>query len=220
MSLQEYYSHNSNVVCDDFCATKPPLNNHALLLGLGGKFCTQPIRISLKKLQDTIERFRCDVRVKNYTFNHVSINDEPPLKFYFKTKSSNIPKVSPVKEGAVSHFKKALLASYHLRNKKSGTDIAKMQENVLFYFNNHPEYVILLVNKNLGPFAMNRSEHVQQVLQQYLSDKFTLINILNLIKDSSCTLPTILKTHLERKHNNSALKSVAWCLGTSWICNS
>ena len=111
MTLQEYHSHNANMAYHSLCTTKPPPNNHALLLGLGGKFCIQTRRISYRKLKETLERFKCDVRVKNCVFNNIGISDEPPPKLYFKAKPNNIPKAPPVIKGAVSRFEKAILAS-------------------------------------------------------------------------------------------------------------
>ena len=129
MTLQEYHSHNAKMACHSLCTTKPPPNNHALLLGLGEKFCIKKRRISYRKLKDVLECFKYDVKVKNYVFNNIGINDEPPPKLCFKAKSNKIPKAPPVIEGAVSRFEKALLASYQMSNKKYGTIITKNEQS-------------------------------------------------------------------------------------------
>ena len=36
------------------------------------------------------------------------------------------------------------------------TNIAKLQENILKYFQANPEHVIMQANKNLVPYVMNR----------------------------------------------------------------
>ena len=159
------------MTCHNLCATKPPPNNHAMLLGLGGKHCIQTKRLDFFKLKETITRFKYDVRVKHYVLHHIGINDTLMPKLYFKNASCNLPTASPVIEGAVSRFEKALISAFNLRNKRYGTNITKMQENILLHFQNHPECIILLKDKNLGPCTMNRSDYVKQALEQHLSDK-------------------------------------------------
>ena len=170
MTLREYHSHNSNMSCHNLCTTTPLPNNHAMLLGLGGKFCIQTRRLSYNDLQNTISRFRYVVRVKNYVMQHVGISDEPPPKLYFKKSNNYIPEAPPIIENAISKFEKALTRVFNSRNKKYGTNITKLQENILYYFRNHPEYIILLTDKNLGPCVMNRADYIKQVLLQHLSD--------------------------------------------------
>lgn len=88
----------------------------------------------------------------------------------FITLRNNIPNAPPVIEGALNRFEKALHSAFTSRDRKLGTNITKLQENALCYFQNHPEHIILLANKNLGPCVMNRSDYVKQVLLQHLSD--------------------------------------------------
>ena len=91
MTLQQYYSNNSNMKCHDLCVKNLPLNNHAILLGLGGKYCLQDIQLDPIKLNQAINRFKYDVRVKHYILYNIGIQNETP-KFYFKSSNNYIPK--------------------------------------------------------------------------------------------------------------------------------
>ena len=131
--LQQYYSHNSNMKCHNLCTKIPPPNNHAILLGLGGKYYLQSRRLNPNKLNTAINRFKHDVRVKYYVLHNIGINNDSP-KLYFKSANTTIPREPTVIGGALYRFEKEIRSAFRLQDKRYGTNITKLQENVLKYF--------------------------------------------------------------------------------------
>ena len=89
-------------------------------------------------------------------------------KLYFKLSNTTIPSAPRIIEGALCRFEKEIRSVFRTRDKRYGTNITKLQENVLKYFKQYHEYIILLTNKNLSPYVMNRSEYIDQFLKQHL----------------------------------------------------
>ena len=82
--------------------------------------------------------------------------NKPAPMLYFKSTSNNIPRAPNVLEGALKRFEIALRTTVSNRKTSNTTNITQLQENILEYFQSHPEYIILQTNKNLGPCVMNR----------------------------------------------------------------
>jgi len=60
----------------------------------------------------------------------------------------------------LQRFKKEIRYAFKQRDKRHGTNITKLQEN-----EQHHEYIILLIDKNLSSCVMNRSDYIEQVLK-------------------------------------------------------
>lgn len=105
MDLNEYHSHNANMQCPNLCATKPPPTNHAKLLGLGAKFCFQTRKLYEDKLNQTLKRFRYDVRVKSCVQTRIGwLDEEVPTLHIKNTDYNKMPSAPTVIEGAASQF--------------------------------------------------------------------------------------------------------------------
>ena len=64
---------------------------------------------------------------------NICINTQT-LKLYFKSSNTTIPSVSRVIEGVLYRFEKEIHSAFRLREKRFGTNITKVKENVLKYF--------------------------------------------------------------------------------------
>ena len=64
-----------------------------------------------------------------------------------------------------------MLVLFKAKNKPKNTNLTKLQQNILHYFNNHPECVILQADKNSGPCVVNREDHISQCIKQHLSNE-------------------------------------------------
>ena len=62
------------------------------------------------------------------------------------------------------------MIEFNKRRWNTGSNLTFVQNNILKYLRNHPEYQILLA-ENLGPCIMYREEHIDQVIKQHLSNK-------------------------------------------------
>ena len=145
--------------CHNLCTLKAPPLNHAKLLGLGAKFCIQSRRLDENKFIATMNRFRYDVRVKHFVQTHIGYNNkETPSLHIRNTNYERIPKAPAPIEGAVNRFQKTMLELFRQRNKPRNTNLTRLQQNILCYFQNHPEHTILQADQNLGPCIMNRED--------------------------------------------------------------
>ena len=156
MALNEYHSHNESVKCHDLCTKKLPSTNMATLLGLGVKLWLQSKTIDMKKFKEMITRFKYGIRVKYYDISNHGHSDKPPPELCFKSTSTNVLRAPSIIEGTLNYFEKALRIAVKSRKIFNRTNITKLQENILKYFQAYPEWIILQADKNLGPCVMNR----------------------------------------------------------------
>ena len=76
-------------------------------------------------------------------------------------------------EGVLRRSEKNLLHSFNSRKHVNTTNITKLKENILKYFRKHEEFIILLIDKKLGPYVINREEYLKQWIKHHLSDAST-----------------------------------------------
>ena len=157
--------------CHDLRTIKSPPSNMATLLGLGPKCCIQDKKIDMQTLVTTIKRFKCDVRVNHYAITEHGFENKPGPMLHFKSTSNKIPRAPNAIEGALKRFEIALRTAALNRKIHNTTNITKLQENILKYFQNHLECVILQTDKNLGPCAMNRKNYIEQRIAKHLSNE-------------------------------------------------
>lgn len=126
--------------CHSLCAKKLPLVNHAKLLGLGAKFCIQTRKLHQDNLLTTLKRFACDVRVKHCVQTHMRCSDETAPKLCIKnTNYDKTPRVPPPIEEALKRFELLMLILFKAENKPKNSNLTKLQQNILHYFNNYLE---------------------------------------------------------------------------------
>ena len=67
-----------------------------------------------------------------------------------------MPNAPSTIEGATKRFEKTLHTAFLNKKSFNATNVTKPQENILQYFQTHPDYVILQAEKKLCPCVMNR----------------------------------------------------------------
>eukprot|EP00957_Ditylum_brightwellii_P009574 721898-Ditylum_brightwellii.AAC.1 len=64
-------------------------------------------------------------------------------------------------------------------NQKGATNLNKLQQHLLRALKNHPEFVILLTDKNLGPVIIEQEEYLKHAIKDHLSDEKTYKQLTN-----------------------------------------
>ena len=164
MSLNEHHSHSSNMKCHNLCTTSTPPTNMAKLLGLGRKCFLQSIKLNKSDFDNMITRFKYDIRVKYYVNEVLGENNQPIPKLYIKN-NPNMPRATSTIEGALRRFEETLLQAFNSRKHINKNNITKLQENVLHYFRKNEEFIILLIDKNIGSCVINREEYLKQCIK-------------------------------------------------------
>ena len=77
-----------------------------------------------------------------------------------KNNTLEIRKAIGLIEAGLRRFKLRIKVTFINKMKPKGINITKLQENILHYFQNYSEYIILLIDKNLGPCIINREDYI------------------------------------------------------------
>ena len=85
MTLSEYYSTNSNMICHDLIMILLLATNVSCLLELGEKFCLQLKNVKRQLIMDMIDRFARDVRTKNFVNKTHIIDYRTKFRLYMQT---------------------------------------------------------------------------------------------------------------------------------------
>eukprot|EP00957_Ditylum_brightwellii_P131979 10063303-Ditylum_brightwellii.AAC.1 len=64
-------------------------------------------------------------------------------------------------------------------NQKGLTTLNKFQQHLLRTLKDHPEFVIFLTDKNMGPAIIEQEEYVKRALKDHLSDKKSYKQLTN-----------------------------------------
>ena len=83
---------------------KAPPNNVAMLLLLGSKFCIQTKKLDEKAFNIMLNRFGCDVRVKQCVQDYIGACDKPAPDLHIKNASTKIPLAPRNKKGSLNRF--------------------------------------------------------------------------------------------------------------------
>ena len=170
MTLKEYHSYNNNMACHDLTTTNRAPKTAPRLLGLGAGFCLQYKNIKKKDVSESLARFEEDIRTRYFVRELYGESDDEPPKLYLKNPDWVPPRAIGPLEDVLKAFKNRILREFNKRRWNTGSNLTFIQNNILKYLRNHPEYQILLADKNLGPCIMNREEYIDQVLKQHLSN--------------------------------------------------
>ena len=92
-----------------------------------------------------LERFRCDVRVKNYVLLNYGKTDEPAPELYLKNNNLDMVAANNVIESTINRFSTKLTSLFKIsKQKRKGTNMTRLQENMIRCFQQHPEFTALL----------------------------------------------------------------------------
>ena len=82
--------------------------------------------------------------------------------------NTSIPNALPTIEGALKLFEIMMKTEFNQLSTMLGSNITKIQENVIKHLQDHKEHIVLLIDKNLGPCVMNMDECMRKCASQNL----------------------------------------------------
>ena len=164
----------------NLCTTQQPPPGIGNLLGLGLKFCIQEKQPSKQKLEEGIQRFKRDIRLKHFFAGTI---ENPNYKKYKKIyiKSNFDPKTihRDLKlENTLTNFENKLISARIniIRNSYDRTNLTTQQQNMIKTLKKDKHLILLVTDKNLGPAIMERKEYIKHILREHLHNKtYTLL---------------------------------------------
>ena len=155
------------------------------LLGLGLKFCVQEERPRECELNDSMTRFKRDIRLK-YTFAGCPSNDKCHKKIYVKS-TWEPDKASNGVEHNISSFEQGLRDERTIaRQRPKATNLSKYQYTCLQHLRRDKTIIVLMADKNLGPVVMERSTYIKNMLHEHLLDAKSTYQRVNESTAYSC----------------------------------
>ena len=206
MTTTSYFNRRTNMTFHDLCkiSSRPP--NSSKLLGLSLKFCAQQRHPPKKQIEEGIERFTRDIRIKYFMTDYNDGEDDDNYNPKLYTRSEWIPPRAPDKnEKLIKNFQEGLIARQTLLNNiiKPATNLTAIQHLILITLRNSTEFDILSTDKNIGPAIMEWQGYVFRMLDEYLRDgKGTYLNrtenqALQGLNDLDSKMREILHDHEE-----------------------
>ena len=175
-STKKYFSEITNTAHHDLCSIRTPPNGIGSLLGLGMKYCLKSTRPNKMSLASAFARLRRDVRLK-YIFGgdeDVDYNDIDTYnkKLYIKSEWQPDAACTSI-ENRIDRFEQTLTAAREsiILNTRPSTNLSVIQQQHLKLLRNHPEFIILDSDKNLGPCIIERDVYIKNVLVEHLNTK-------------------------------------------------
>ena len=87
------------------------------------------------------------------------MSNKLPLKLYFEITTCKALDNLPEIEGIISRYEKVLVSTFYLKIRGMEL-ILQSCKKTSYFFENYQEYIMLLVDKNIGLCAMSRLEYV------------------------------------------------------------
>ena len=166
-----YFNKVKNMSFHNLCTHKQPPPNLKATLGLGVKFCIQQDN-PIKNVNKTIERLRRDVQIKLFFANHQDNNSSYIPELYLP--SEWIPDhVNQTADELIDKFEEQLLYAKSKLPKKKHSNLTRIQKKTINFLHNHPDFIVFLADKNLGPAIIERDEYIRRALKDHLNDHLT-----------------------------------------------
>ena len=193
MFTHTYFNRLTTNSYHNLCTKLTPPDGIGLLLGLGLKFCIQSRRPNNISIDNTINRFTRDIRLK-YLFagqeeENVHQKNTFNNKLYIKS-DWQPPQAETDIENRIDNFKEELM---NIRNSinsntKTSTNLTTIQQNLLIAVRKNNNFVILITDKNLGPAIMEREVYIDRMLTEHLCDgktykQLTCLEADNILQD-------------------------------------
>ena len=136
------------------------------------KFCIKTPYPQKNSLNKSFERFKRDIRLR-YFFAGGEEEENPtnPFNPSLYIKSDWEPPVACSEiEARINTFQKVLTSTRNaiLQNTHPSTNLTPSQLYLLDWLKDHPKYIILDTDKNLGPAIMEREKYIEAMLEQHL----------------------------------------------------
>ena len=157
MPVRDLLEQRCNTAVHNLLFEKPLPAGTKTLFGKGLRFCLRS-RTPANKLEDTIDRYNNDMRRDNFWIR----NPQPEgceniynPKLYFKSATvfgPNSPELEEILEDFASSLRKAE-KRWRSRNRPN---LTPRQYQLLLYFGESDEYIIIEADKNLGVCILER----------------------------------------------------------------
>ena len=171
-----YFNECNDMIFHDLPRDKVATSNHNLMssLGLGAKFCPQADQISFKNSKATVARLRRDARTRHFILTNSNIDrDAMSPRLHRNIDNWDPNDASGSIEGAIDMFELTLKREFASLKHAKSSYFTMVQKNSLNFLRNQKELMILLSDKNLGPMAVNRDDHIKTMMDQRLSNRST-----------------------------------------------
>lgn len=176
MPIKKYFNKTQNLTYHDLTKLVTPPPNLHLTLGLGHKFVVQKPLPNLN-FTASMERLRRDIRLK-YLFAGEEELDMSPFNRKNYIKSSWLPPpADPAIEEMMSDFQRLVEQEKRKTPRQKHSNMTKHQKDTIIYLKDHPDLIVVLSDKNLGPVIMERVEYERRVWKDHLNDKTTYMEI-------------------------------------------
>ena len=171
MPADVYFNCPNNIAIHNLCKCTSDIPPGSMsLLGLGLNFCIKH-RYPTNKIQKSIDRFINDIRTKKL-FKESEETDDFIPKLYIKDPNWKAPVLDPNIEQCLQRFSTQLLQEQKKHIKLCRPNLTCLQNTALRKLINHPKYIILEADKNMGTVLMERDKLIQQVIEEHLSNVY------------------------------------------------
>jgi hypothetical protein len=201
-----YFQRMQNDLCHDLCTERTPPPQFKTLLCLGAKFCIQ--RRRPKPIPDgAFLRMQRDTRLRYFFANkrrNTSEDDYNP-KLYVKS-NWRPPHANFDVEIRICEFEKAMrrvAAPYQAQRQRS--NLTKVQQALCNTLRNHPDFVVALADKNMGPCIIERAKYADHALL-HLQDESTYLRLSpEQAQDETKQVQDKIRAFVERAYTTFAL---------------
>jgi hypothetical protein len=198
------YCQPTNLTFHNLCTKQKLPIGTKNLLGLNLKFCLASNMLQ-NNISKTILRLARSIRTNFYLKEHnLDCNSDYEKQIYIKNTNWHPPPAPLHIEDKISDFEKLLKEKhFNLINKykqHSLLNLTPLQKSVLKQLKANGDIIIKPTDKNLGPAIMDKSDYIQQILQEHLLTKdyqqLSQHEAMHKMEDLKVTLKNIINSHL------------------------
>jgi hypothetical protein len=169
MPTKQYFNRPNNIANHNLCKSTSNIPPGAMsLLGFGLNFCIKH-RYPTNKIQKSIDRFTNDIRTKHLLAGAEDINDFIP-QLYIKDPHWKAPPANTNIEQCLQRFSTRLQLEQTKYNRHCQPNMTCLQNNALRKLINHPKYIVLQADKNMGTVLMERDTVIKQIIKEHLGN--------------------------------------------------
>ena len=172
MPVREFLEQPRNTAVHNLLFEKPLPAGTKTLFGKGLRFCLRS-RTPANKLDDTIDRYNNDMRRTNFWIQ----NPQPEgcenvynPKLYFRSATVFNPN-SPELEEILEDFASSLRKAERRWRSRNHPNLTPRQYQLLLYFRESDEYIIIEADKNLGVCILEREYYIRRAIEEHLGDR-------------------------------------------------
>ncbi|KAL3790505.1 hypothetical protein ACHAWO_010636 [Cyclotella atomus] len=158
------------MACHNLLSNLPLPAGTARLLGLGLNYCLKHPSIT-HTTQETYNRLIGDLR-RMYALRNAGESDEYIPSLYIKS-NYRFKAASDEIEEAAENFRDAITSEQLLRSrkKKPSRNLSHRQLDLVRFFKDNDQYIVVQGDKNLGPCILDRKEYILRGFKEHLGNE-------------------------------------------------